>query len=56
MSLEFDLGPLWTNTNEMIATFLPVFAIGGGIAIAVALLGMVINMVVKSVKGGVGSR
>jgi hypothetical protein len=50
-TLSVDMGVLFTETNTWINILLPVFAIGGGIAIAAALLNMVINMVKKSING-----
>jgi hypothetical protein len=48
-TLSVDMGALFTETNNWINILLPVFAIGGGIAIAAALLNMVINMIKKSI-------
>ena len=54
MSIEFDPTVLFEQVNQWITTFLPILAIGGGITIAIALVALIINSVVKGVKGGTG--
>lgn len=52
LSLDLDLTPLWESINTYFPLFLGVVAIGGGIAIAIALARFVINAVLSAFKGG----
>lgn len=46
--LEFDTNELFTQTNTWINTLWPVFAIGGAISIAGALITLVIGKIVQA--------
>ncbi|MCL4248324.1 MAG: hypothetical protein KJ065_09275 [Anaerolineae bacterium] len=48
------LTPLWDGVNTQLPTFLGVFAIGGGIAIAVVVSRGLINTIVNALKGALG--
>jgi hypothetical protein len=54
LQLDIDLQPLFDAINQFIPVFLPVIAIGGGIAIALALSTFLVNMIKKSIGGGRG--
>jgi hypothetical protein len=54
VSIEIDTDQLFTGTNNWINTFLPVFALTGGIAIALVLLSFVVRKVVDSFKSAGG--
>ena len=48
--IEIDTNQIFTQTNSWISVFGPILAIGGGIAIALALLGFIIGQIVKAVQ------
>jgi hypothetical protein len=48
------LQPLWDGVNQQLPTFLGVFAIGGGIAIAVVLARGLVNTIAGALKGALG--
>jgi hypothetical protein len=50
VQLDVDIDELFTQTNNWMATLWPIFAIGGAIAIASALITMVIGRVVAAFK------
>lgn len=50
LSLDLNLDPLWTSVNTYFPIFLGIVAIGGGIAIAIAIA----NFVIKALLGAFG--
>jgi hypothetical protein len=54
VAIEIDTDQLFTGTNQWINTFLPVFALTGGIAIALVLLSFVVRKVVDAFKSAGG--
>lgn len=50
LELDLDMQPLFDSISTWFTTFLPILSIGGGIAIAVALVAMIIASVVNGVK------
>lgn len=52
MSLDIDLAPLWDSINANLPTFFGIFAIVGGISIAIALARMLIGEIKKAFSGG----
>ncbi len=55
-TIEIDLSPLFLSINTWIPTFLPIIAIGGGIAIAIAIGMWVVNMLISSLKSAGAGR
>lgn len=51
MSLEIDLQPLWDSINTNLPTFFGVFAVIGGISVAISLAMFLINEVKKAFGG-----
>ncbi len=51
VSIDFDITPLFTSLNTYLPIFLGIFAIGGGIAAAMALSRYIISVVVKAFSG-----
>lgn len=47
-AIEIDFAVLWTQINFWIVQFLPIMAIGIGIAVAIAILGFVGNEIIKA--------
>jgi len=47
-TITVDTGVLFTQTNSWITVLLPIFAIGGGIAIAAAVLTLIVSMIKKA--------
>lgn len=54
ISLDLNLDPLWASVNTYFPIFLGVLAVGGGIAIAMALGNYVIQKVIQAFGGGRG--
>lgn len=54
LSLDIDLSPLFDAINQFLPIFFPVVALGGGIAIALALSVFLVNTIKKSIGGGRG--
>lgn len=52
--LELDVTPLFDSMNSYIPLFLAIFAIPGGIVIAIALVRMLINAIANAIKGAAG--
>ena len=52
VSLDIDLDPLFTAINDNLPTFMSVFAIVGGIAIAIIIVKFIINAIIDAFKGG----
>jgi hypothetical protein len=50
--IEIDTNALFTSANTWISSFIPIFALSIGIAIALAILGFLGNQIVKAFKGG----
>lgn len=50
-SIDLDVTPLFDSMNSYIPLFLGIFAIPGGIVIAIALVRMLINLVSGAIKG-----
>ncbi len=48
--ITIDTNQIFTQTNSWITVFAPILAIGGGIAIALALLSFIIGQIVKAVQ------
>jgi hypothetical protein len=53
-TLDLDVTPLFDSMNSYIPIFLAIFAIPGGIVIAIALVRMIINSVGNAIKGAAG--
>lgn len=53
-TINLDVGPLFDSMNNYIPVFLLIFAIPGGIAIAIAVVKMLINAVQNAFKGASG--
>lgn len=51
LSLDLNLDPLWTSVNTYFPIFLGIVAIGGGIAIAIAISRFVINALLAAFRG-----
>jgi hypothetical protein len=51
-SLEIDTSSLIDSINQWVPVFFPIFAIGFGIAIAIAIVRMVGNSILQAFKGG----
>jgi len=49
-TITVDTGVLFTQTNTWITVLLPIFAIGGGIAIAAAVLTLIVTMIRKALQ------
>lgn len=54
VTLDIPTDDIFTSINGWIVTFVPVVAIGIGIAASIAILTYVGNMIVKAFKGGKG--
>lgn len=52
VTLDIPTDDIFTSINSWIVTFVPVVAIGIGIAAALAILGFVGNEIIKAFKGG----
>lgn len=53
-TIDLDVTPLFESMNGYIPLFLGIFAIPGGIVIAIALVRMLINAVSNAIKGAAG--
>jgi hypothetical protein len=54
-TIDFDSGALITQINTWIPVFLPILAIGLGIAVAIALIERVGSSILKGIRGGGGA-
>jgi hypothetical protein len=53
-TLDLDVTPLFDSMNGYIPLFLAIFAIPGGIVIAIALVRMIIDSIGNAIKGAAG--
>ena len=54
MSIDIDMAPFFDSMNTWIPTFLPIFAVGVGIAAAAAIVRMVGSSIIDGIKGRIG--
>jgi type III secretory pathway component EscR len=51
VAIELDTDTLFTQINVWITNLFPIFAIGGGIAIAIVVISFIIRSIVEAFKG-----
>lgn len=49
--LDIDVNSIFTQTNTWMDALMPVFAIGAGITIAIAIITLVVTQIVKGFRG-----
>lgn len=49
--LSIDVNAIFTQTNSWMDALMPVFAIGAGITIAIAIITLVVTQIVKGFRG-----